>query len=117
MYDIKAIYADGELVIKHLATDKIPPGHMYYADIQAGINSRPLTTVNFQNGPIPECGTNGLTNEALLTILIHRTMVLNEQYPCEENANAIRYMKEALDAFNQRTINRKARGVEGKLVK
>lgn len=117
MYDIKAIYADGELVIKHLATDKIPAGHAYYADIQAGVNSRPLTTINFQNGPIPECGTNGLTNEALLTILIHRTMVLNELYPCEENANAIRHMKEALDAFNQRTTNRKARGVEGKLVK
>lgn len=117
MYDINTIYADGELIIKHLATDKIPPGHSYYADISAGLNSRPLTTIEFQNGPIPTNGTNGLTNEALLTILIHRTMVLNEQYPCEENANAIRHMKEALDAFNQRTVNRKARGVEGKLVK
>ena len=117
MYDINTIYADGELIIKHLATDKIPPGHSYYADIHAGPNSRPLTTVNFQNGPIPECGTNGLTNEALLTILIHRTEVLNAQYPCAENEAAIEFMNKARDAFEARTINRKARGVEGKLVK
>ena len=117
MYDITEIYTEGELVIKHLSTDKIPPGHSYYADISAGPNSRPLTIIEFQNGPIPTNGTNGLTNEALLAILIHRTETLNAQYPCAENEAAIEFMNKARDAFEARTANRKARGVEGKLVK
>lgn len=117
MYNLDEIYSEGELIIRHLVTDKIPAGHSYHADIEAGEYSRPLTAIGFQNGPIKQEGTNGLTNEALLTVLIHRTMTLNKQFPCEENETAIRHMKEALDAFNQRTANRKARGVEGTLVK
>lgn len=111
MYSLDQIYAEGELVVKHLETDKIPAGHSYYADINAGASSRPLPLINFQNGPIREVGTNGFTNEALLAILIHRTETVNKQFPCEENELAIKRMKEALEAFNQRTANRKARGV------
>lgn len=116
MYSLDQIYAEGELVVKHLETDKIPAGHSYYADINAGASSRPLALIDFQNGPIREVGTNGFTNEALLAILIHRTETVNTQFPCEENELAIKRMKEALEAFNQRTANRKARGVEGKMV-
>jgi hypothetical protein len=116
VYSLDQIYAEGELVIKHLETDKLPAGHSYYADINAGASSRPLALIDFQNGPIREVGTNGFTNEALLAILIHRTETVNKQFPCEENELAIKRMKEALEAFNQRTANRKARGVEDKMV-
>ncbi len=116
MYSLDEIYSEGELNIKHLETDKIPAGHSYYADINAGASSRPLALIDFQNGPIREVGTNGFTNEALLAILIHRTETVNKKFPCEENELAIKRMKEALEAFNQRTANRKARGVEGKMV-
>lgn len=76
-------------------------------------NGLGLTTIQFQNGPIPQVGVNGLTNEALLSILIHRTSVLNGLYPCQENMQACNHMLRAKKWFDQRTINRKARGVEG----
>lgn len=74
------------------------------------------TWVRFQQGGVAERGVNGLTNEALLAILIHRTEVLNKRFPCEENDLAIRAMEEALGNFNVRTKRRLARGVEGKQV-
>jgi hypothetical protein len=60
---------------------------------------------------------NGLTNEVLLAILIHRTEALDAQYPCDENKEGIEHMKKALEAFNKRTANRKDRGVEDQLIK
>ena len=69
--------------------------------------------VQFQMGPVPEAGVNGFTNEAMLAILIHRTQVLDSQYPCDENKAAIAAMQATLDAFNARTAKRQARGVEG----
>lgn len=116
MYNLDEIYSEGELNIKHLETDKIPAGHSYYADINAGASPRSLALIDFQNGPIREVGTNGFTNEALLAILIHRTETVNKKFPCEENELAIKHMKEALEAFNQRTANRKARGVNDTMV-
>lgn len=86
----------------------LPAGHFY--DIQAGDN---LTAINFQNGPVKENGVNGLTSEALLAILIHRTKVLDGNFPCEENKHAIGYMENALALFEQRTKDRQKRGVEG----
>lgn len=107
------------LIIGETTSDKVPPGHSYWVNAMYHDTEsvRELATVDFQNGPIPVAGINGLTNEVLLTILIHRTTAINAQFPCEENQAAIYHMKEALDAFNQRTANRKARNVEGKMVK
>ena len=73
-----------------------------------------LTTLEFQAGPIPEHGVNGLTNELLLQILIERTERLNKMFPCEENKYAIAYLKRALREFDARTERRKAAGIEGK---
>ncbi|MDV4239022.1 hypothetical protein [Acinetobacter baumannii] len=56
---------------------------------------------------------NGITSEALLAILIHRTKILNNNFPCEENKRAITYMENALALFEQRTRDRQQRGVEG----
>ena len=58
-------------------------------------------------------GVNGATSEALLAILIHRTKVLNDNFPCDENKRAITYMENALALFEQRTKDRQGRGVEG----
>lgn len=81
-------------------------GHKYY--IQSGIYG---TLIDFQHGPVKEVGVNGMTSEALLAVLIHRTEVLNSRFPCEENELAIESMKGALALFNLRTERRKARGV------
>ena len=56
---------------------------------------------------------NDATSEALFVILIHRTKVLNDNFPCDENKCAISYMENALALFEQRTKERQSRGVEG----
>lgn len=60
---------------------------------------------------------NGVTSEALLKVLIHRTKTLDEKFPSEFNKQAIIYMKSALEEFNKRTAERRARGVEDTLAK
>lgn len=86
----------------------LPAGHFY--DVIAGEN---ITPIHFQNGPVKANGVNGATSEALLAILIHRTKVLDGNFPCDENKRAISYMENALALFEQRTKERQARGVEG----
>ena len=107
------------LIIGETTSDKVPPGHSYWVNVMCHDTEsvRELATVDFQNGPISKNGVNGLTNEALLTILIHRTMALNEQFPCTENVKAAAHMKYALDYFNLRTSDRKIRGVADTMVK
>ncbi|MCA4232772.1 hypothetical protein [Acinetobacter baumannii] len=86
----------------------LPAGHFY--DVITGDT---ITPIHFQNGPVKENGVNGVTNEALLAIVIHRTKILNDKFPCDENKRAISYMENALALFEQRTKDRQARGVEG----
>ena len=77
------VYNEGGLLV---LDDTQKKGHSYLADDGYG---NAVGHVFFQNGPVPENGVNGLTNEALLAILIHRTNILNEQFPCNENSEAI----------------------------
>jgi hypothetical protein len=86
-------------------------GHLYFTT--AGIHNG---SIQFQRGPVPGNGVNGITNECLLHVLLHRTKFLNTKFPCVENALAIQHMEEALGQFNNRTAARIARGVEGKEV-
>lgn len=59
----------------------------------------------------PEHGT---TLEEMLRVSIERLKALNERFSCRENAIAITKMQEALMWLNERTRDRKQRGVEGK---
>lgn len=59
--------------------------------------------LKFQNGAPSVNGVNGLTNETLLAILIHRTKVLDAQFPCIENHYALEHMEQALAMFEVRT--------------
>lgn len=86
----------------------LPEGHFY--DVVAGEN---VTPIHFQYGSVKEHGVNGLTSESLLVILIHRTKVLDGNFPCDENKRAISYMENALALFEQRTRDRLNRGVDG----
>lgn len=68
----------------------------------------------FQNGPIPEVGVNGVTNEALMAILIDRLEHFQAgPYSCEENQHALDSLRRGLDWLRYRTQNRRERGVEG----
>jgi hypothetical protein len=86
-------------------------GHVYQV-----LHGQTSTEINFQRGPVPDNGVNGLTNESLISIVIHRTKHLNAKFSCSENARAIQHLEEALVNLEARTARRMARGVEGKEV-
>lgn len=71
-------------------------------------------TVLFQNGPIPENGVNGVTQEVLLAIVEDRLKSFQEgPYACNENGLALMHVREAMHLLHERTRARMARGVEG----
>ena len=68
----------------------------------------------FQNGPILEGGVNGVTQEALVAIVIDRLRSFQAgPYACHENAVALTHFEEGLMWLQKRTRDRQARGVEG----
>ena len=87
--------------------------------IEPIVSSHPQGAINpceikFQNGPIVECGVNGLSNEALLAVVEDRLVGFQAgQYSCRENAVALTKLQEAMMWLQKRTRDRMARGVEG----
>ncbi len=71
-------------------------------------------TITFQNGPISEVGTNGITQEVLLAICIDRLRSFQAgDYRCRENAIALTKIEEAQMWLHSRTRSRMGRNVEG----
>lgn len=74
-----------------------------------------VIAINFQNGTIPENGTNGVTQEVLLAIVIDRLRSFQDgPFANDYNQTALDHCNEALAALKARTTDRVARGVEGK---
>jgi len=70
--------------------------------------------IDFQNGPIAEVGTNGMTQEALLAIVADRLECFQKgPFACRANAIALTKIQEAMMWLQQRTLERMRRGVEG----
>lgn len=72
--------------------------------------------LKFQDGPVEQdgAGTNGVTHEALLAILIDRLESFQSgAYACEENQKALDHLKAAVAELASRTTARQNRGVEG----
>jgi hypothetical protein len=70
--------------------------------------------IEFQNGPINEVGVNGISQEALLAVIIDRLRSFQAgPYSCRENAVALTKCEEAMMWLQKRTRDRIARGVEG----
>jgi hypothetical protein len=63
-----------------------------------------IKELSFQVGDPKVYGVNGVTNEALLAIMIHRLQRFqdNPKTHCVENNEAIFYMKSAIDALYTR---------------
>lgn len=77
-----------------------------------------LASIGFQNGPISEAGINGISQEALLAILIDRLEGFQRgPYACDMNAYALGHLKDAMDRLHDRTRERISRGVEGTMEK
>lgn len=78
------------------------------------INENLLCSIHFQEGPIGECGVNGVCNEDLINMVIERLECFqNTEFKCRENAIAITKLEEALLWLRKRTMAREQRGVEG----
>ena len=70
--------------------------------------------IEFQDGPPPQVGINGVSIEALLQICKHRLEAFQAtKFSCDFNANAIEGIDSALESLNARTAERQSRGVEG----
>ena len=73
-----------------------------------------LGHIDFQEGPIKECGVNGVCNEDLIAMVICRLEHFQKsEFNCRENALAITKLEEALLWFRKRTMGRENRGIEG----
>ena len=71
--------------------------------------------IHFQNGPIKEHGVNGISNEALLAVLIDRLEGFqSDQFACHDNQMALDHLQSARLWLHKRTLDRVARGVEGR---
>jgi len=71
-------------------------------------------TLHFQNGPIGECGVNGIGIEHLLHLVAARLRGYQAtDFRCRENALALTKIEEALHWLQHRTQDRQTRGVEG----
>ena len=70
--------------------------------------------VDFQEGPIKECGVNGIGDEdAILMVLTRLEHFQKSEYVCRENEMAIMKLEETLMWLRKRTLGRANRGVEG----
>ncbi len=73
-----------------------------------------LETIHFQEGPIKECGINGVCNEDVIAMVITRLEHFQQsEFSCRENALAITKLEEALLWLRKRTMGREQRNIEG----
>jgi len=88
--------------------------HMYEISGYTGLSGATSVLIEFQNGPVPENGVNGLTHEVLLAIVADRLRSFQKgPYSTKENACALTHIEEAQHWLQQRTLARMRRGVEG----
>jgi len=88
--------------------------HIYSIALHTEDTGQTAAHFRFQDGPIKEVGPNGISDEALLAILIDRLQGFQRgQYSCRENALALTKMEEAMHWLHHRTLQREMRGVEG----
>lgn len=86
----------------------------HYFEVVSVEDDEPLCAIHFQEGPIKECGVNGVNNEDLINMVIERLEHFQRsEYACRENAIAITKLEEALLWLRKRTMAREQRGVEG----
>ncbi len=87
--------------------------HLYSIDPAASAG-RALASIKFQKGAMKDGGFNGISDEALLAIIIDRLRCFQSgPFSCRENALALTKLEEAMHWLNARTADRMARGVEG----
>ena len=73
--------------------------------------------LNFQNGGLKEVGANGITDQALIAIVLDRLRSFNAgQFSSRDNSLAITHLEDALMRMERRSNDRARRGVEGERI-
>lgn len=107
------IYGNEPLKIETADALTFNAHHSYQISVREGYDSF-YTNINFQKGPVKENGHNGVTETALLAVLIDRLQCFqNSEFKCKENAVALTHLEDAMNWLNRRTIQRTLRNVEG----
>lgn len=93
--------------------------HHYRMSLPTKPGSEPMEQhVTFQNGPLNETPPNGISNEALIAIVIDRMRGFQSgKFACRENALALTHLEDSLHWLQDRTRKRLIRGVEGTHIK
>lgn len=106
----------GELLEVHVLDEPGVGGASHcYAIINKNDPNKVYACFNFQTGGVLEAGVNGISNEALLAIVIDRLEGFSKgAYPSPETSIALTKCQEALHWMEHRTRERAARCVEGK---
>lgn len=87
---------------------------IYLLDEDTMWRTAKLCAIHFQKGALNETAPNGISNEALLAIVLHRLESFQTSpFKSTYNAEAISHLRKALEALHNRTKSRLARGVEG----
>jgi hypothetical protein len=99
------------------AEEELGPGgapHHYRITIVKKDGARDVIDLHFQNGPVLEAGTNGITHEVLTAINIDRLKHFQEgPYKCFENEKGLGAFHTALGWLKSRTVRRRENGTEG----
>ncbi len=101
---------NNSIVITADSRDQNGGSHNYVIHVDGILSGE----INFQKGPLQEAGLNGISDEALIAIVVDRLEGFNSQkYACRENSLAITHLQDALHWLQHRTGSRQRRGVEG----
>jgi hypothetical protein len=85
--------------------DSIDSGHIY----QLAGNQH----IRFMKKSEGKLVYEGTTNEELISVLLHRLEILNNNFPCKDNMDAIASLGASLQHLQRRTKKRVEQGVEG----
>lgn len=77
------------------------------------LHVKPMAVLKFQTGPLREIGVDGVTDTALLAVLIDRLDDLQEsEYACADNEEARTHLASAMAILQRRSRKRLERGLK-----
>lgn len=123
VYDHKNNRFNREHIVVTAVTPPAPDGACKHYSIAAVIPAQTSdsseqvvnqSTLDFQDGSIAEVGPNGITDQALLAVVLDRMRGFNNgPYRCRENSVIITKIEEALMWMEKRSNDRARQGIDG----
>lgn len=107
---MRKVADDGAYALYALDSPELGPNHLYRCETKDEDDD---LVVHFQEGPVQEVGVNGVPDILLAYMLRDRMAYFRKNYPCAFNVKALKAINKFIDALNERTADRKKRGVEG----